>query len=424
MEAESIALIQSMELEQSKLKLQEAHAQLRRNEQELKVRSEAEKTALMRYTELEQSNLKLQEAYNHLRRNEQELKVRSEAEKTALMRSIEVEQSNLQEAQEQIRRNEQEFNFRLESEKNMLTHSMELRFEAHVRNHTAEIRQTLKISDVSHAIASNYAHTRLIYQLDFKSKRVMIYSHYSEHDEVESYNFLALECIEHYFDYIIILTNCPNKWILHNPDYNKYHLLAYNMKSDFRNYGLFLMQTAKTIMHAAQLCFMNDSFVVVDVNAFGCSIKRLFENETGSHDFVGLTSSHECGYHVQSYFMCFNASVVPTIISYFETHGLPVNHHAAISQYELGITAHLTKLGFSSFAIVSNNDMRFPRNTTCFKWAAVLQEVGIIKRQHFFKKYPSRTGMTDVDIAQAAEKYLYNKHFMHFLKYHNININM
>lgn len=275
--------------------------------------------------------------------------------------------------------------------------------------------------DASNAISANYAHTQFIYNLDFKDKRVAIYSHYSEREDVERYNMLSLECIEHYFDYIIVLTNCPNKWNLHSPDYNKYHLLAYNLKSDFRNYGLFLMQTAKTLIRAARLCFMNDSFIIADVSAFGSCMKRLFE-ANGSHDFVGLTSSHECTFHIQSYFMCFNASAVPAIMSYFETYGLPANHPAAISRYELGMTSHLIDKGMSPFAVVSNNDMQFPLNTTCCKWSEVLQAVGIIKRQHFFKKY-AYVAMTDADIALVAKKYSYNNHFMHFLKYHAININ-
>ena len=310
----------------------------------------------------------------------------------------------------------------LEAANNELIRSTKQMFEERIQTNTADTKHRLMLSEMSHAISTNYAHTQLIYQLDFKGKRVGIYSHYSEHNVVESYTLLTLECIEHYFDYIIILTNCPNKWNLHSPDYNKYHLLAYDMKSDFRNYGLFLMQTAKTLMHAAQLCFVNDSFIVVDVSAFGCCIKRMFETEHQSHDFFGLTSSHECVYHVQSYFICFNASTVPTVISYFEKHGLPANHHAAIAQYELGITAHLINLGFSSDTIVSNNDMRYPLNTTCCKWSVVLQEVGIVKRQHFFKKYPYITAMTNVDIALVAEKYSYNKHFINFLKYHGIII--
>jgi hypothetical protein len=273
--------------------------------------------------------------------------------------------------------------------------------------------------DVSNAINANYAHTQFIYNLDFKGKRVAIYSHYSESEEVESYNVLSVECIEHYFDYIIILTNCPNKWKMRSPNYNKCHLLAYNMKSDFRNYGLFIMQTAKTLMHAARLCFMNDSFIIVDVSAFGSCMRRLFEATDSSYDFVGLTSSHENAFHVQSYFMCFNATAIPVILSYFETHGLPANHQAAISQYEMRITSYLIENGCSSHAVVSNNDMRIPMNTTCCKWAAVLKEVGIIKRQHFLKKY-AYAAMTDADIAVVAERHSYNKHFIHFLKYNGV----
>lgn len=273
--------------------------------------------------------------------------------------------------------------------------------------------------DVSNVINANYAHTQFIYNLDFKGKRVAVYSHYSESEEVESYNVLSVECIEHYFDYIIILTNCPNKWKMRSPNYNKCHLLAYNMKSDFRNYGLFIMQTAKTLMHAARLCFMNDSFIIVDVSAFGSCMRRLFEATDSSYDFVGLTSSHENAFHVQSYFMCFNATAIPVILSYFETHGLPANHQAAISQYEMRITSYLIENGCLSHAVVSNNDMRIPLNTTCCKWAAVLKEVGIIKRQHFLKKY-AYAAMTDADIAVVAERHSYNKHFIHFLKYNGV----
>jgi len=278
------------------------------------------------------------------------------------------------------------------------------------------------LDHVRDTITSNHAHMQLICNMDLKGKRVVVYSHYSEHNEVESYNLLAIECIEHYFDCIIILTNCPNKWTMHSQNYNKCHLLGYNMKSDFRNYGVFLLQTASTMTHASRLCLMNDSFVIVDVNAFGNCIKLLFENEKMTHDFVGLTSSHEGVFHLQSYFMCFDASTIPAILSYFETRGLPMNHQTAISNYELGITAHLTNGGFSPFAVVSNDDMRIPLNTTCCKWAAVLQHTGIIKRQHLLKLYPRKLAMTDANIAMVAKTHSYNKHFIDFLRYNRIDV--
>ena len=270
------------------------------------------------------------------------------------------------------------------------------------------------------AVDSNFEHMRLIIGLDFTDKRVMIYSHYSEYDDVESYNVLSLECIEYYFDYIIVLTNCPNKWNIHSPNYNKYHLLNYNMKSDFRNYGLFIMQTAKTLTNSSRVCFMNDSFVIVDVNAYGRCMKTFFNTDMANHDFGGLTSSYEGVFHVQSYFLCFNSSTIPHILTHFETNGLPGNHGSAIGQYELGITKYLIEKGFSSYAVVSNNDMRVPLNTTCCKWETVLEKTGIIKRQHFLKKY-AYAAMTDANIATVAKNHFYNKHFIHFLNYHGIN---
>jgi len=267
-------------------------------------------------------------------------------------------------------------------------------------------------------VAANLSHLQLISSLDFKDKRVAIYSHYSKLDEVESYNVLTIECIQHYFDYIIILTNCPNRWNMHATNHNKIHLLNYNMKSDFRNYGVFIMQTELNLMNAACLCLLNDSFVVVDVNAFGQCIKRMVDM---LYDFIGMTSSHETVFHMQSFFLYFNASTLKHVMNYFKEQGLPNNHDGAISKYELGISIHLLNHGFSQFAFVSNDDMKIPLNTTCLKWSEVLNETGIIKRQHFLKKYAHKS-MSDSDISAVAEKYSYNTHFTNFLKYNNIKI--
>ena len=302
------------------------------------------------------------------------------------------------------------------------------RFEEYVKTHTAKLFRTIAFSEISHAVAANYAHTQLIYNLDFKDKRILIFSHYSSRDEVESYNYLTLERLDERFDFVIILTNCPNRWDLARPNYTKYHLLSYNFKSDFRNYGVFIMQTAKTLIRASQVCLMNDSFVVVDVDAFGRCMKRLFESTAAAAtaaaaaDFAGITSSHEDVYHLQSYFTVYNGRAVNAMVEYFKLRGLPMNHPAAITDYELGITAHLVQQGFAPFAMVSNQEMPFPLNTTYCKWSAVLQQTGIVKRQHFLKQYPARFAMTDLSIALIADKFSQNAHFIHFLKYHGIKL--
>ena len=290
-------------------------------------------------------------------------------------------------------------------------------FMEELDNHKLKVRLELDaaISERLHdAVTSNCTHMQRMNALDFRGKRVMLYSHYSESNEVQDYNVLTIECMHHYFDYIIILTNCPNKWNMLSPNYNQCHLLNYNMKSDFRNYGVFIMQLETSLVNASRLCLINDSFIVVDVNAFSLCIKRLFDSEPMSHDFIGLTSSYENVYHLQSYFICFGSPAIPAVMSYFKTHGLPFNHADAISKYELGMSQHLTNLGFTSFASVTNNDMQCPLNTTCCKWSNVLEETGIVKRQHFLKKY-AYAGMTYKDIAMIAEHHTYNKELLQFL---------
>ena len=316
----------------------------------------------------------------------------------------------------------------LEHEKTKLAQSMREQnelivrtdFEEYVKTHTAKMLKTIALSEISYSIAANYAHTQLIYNLDFKGKRILIFSHYSKDNEVQSYNYLTLEKLDERFDFIIILTNCPNKWELNHPNHNKYHILSYNFKNDFRNYYVFIMQTEKTLIRASQVCLMNDSFVVVDVGAFGRCMKHLFESTKA--DFVGITSSHEGVYHLQSYFIVFNGQAVNAIVNYFKMRGLPINYQAAISEYELGITAHLSKDGLVPVAMVSNQEMPVPLNTTHCKWSVVLQYTGIVKRQHFLKKYPPRFAMTDLNIALIADKFCQNVHFIHFLKHNGIKL--
>ena len=296
------------------------------------------------------------------------------------------------------------------------------RIEDEINIITPQLIKTISYYNISVAVAANYANIQMINKLGLHGKRVLLYSHYSNRDEVESYNYLTLQKMECWFDYIIVLTNCPNKWNIQNPDYNKYHILWYNLKGDFRNYAIFIMQHLKTLLYIDKLCLINDSFVIVDILAYERCMKRLFDSNT-NHDFMGITSSLENVYHLQSYFICFNSRAVPPAMNYFEIHGIPSSHNTTIGIYELGITKYLMNQGLTQNAIVSNTEMKFPLNTTYYKWSTVLQHTGIIKRQHLLKQYPSRFAMTDLNISLIANKFSENKHFINFLKYHSINFN-
>ena len=438
-----------LELNKQMKTLNEEREQIKRNELERK-KIERERAIMLELAqkdevtkreysmnELKQRvNEQLNAKLNELTQEKENMKIQLNEEREKIKEQIELEtyeyHQELLNGKQQLINDKQQLNDEILQLKKQMNEVQETNagYQSKINELNAQLTQSVAklketfYSDVKKqlrdAVDSNFEHMRLIIGLDLTDKRVLIYSHYSEYDDVESYNVLSLECVEYYFDYIVVLTNCPNKWNIHSPNYNKYYLLNYNMKSDFRNYGLFIMQTEKTLMTASRLCFMNDSFVIVDVNAYGLCMKTFFNTEMARHDFGGLTSSHEGVFHLQSYLLCFNGHSIPHLLAYFETNGLPANHGTAIGQYELGITKHLIEKGFSSYAVVSNDDMRFPLNTTCCKWEKVLEKTGIIKRQHFLKKY-AYAAMTDANIAMVATNHFYNKHFIHFLNYHGIN---
>jgi hypothetical protein len=393
---------------------------------------------------------KLEDARRRMEKeHKQQLAAREEEVKQQCM--IRIDEANrlnaetVQKLEDAMRRMEEDFKQQLVAEKNKLETQMhkcatlndtirkldkerpelitlaETKFETYVQTHAAQLIKTISSFQICHAIAANYAHMRMVCSdVDFNGKRVLIYSHYSKQNLVESYNYLTLEKMDPLFDYVFLLTNCPNQWQFDSPNYNKYHVLWYNLKSDFRNYGVFLAQAGQRLKAASRLCITNDSYVIVDVSAFERGMTRMVAS-LSTHDFAGLTSSYENGYHLQSYFMCFNTATLDAVVEFFKTHGLPINHHDAISIYELKITKHLMDRGFKPFAIVSNKEMPIPFNTTCFKWSAVLQNTGIVKRQHFLKQYPPHVAMTDINIELIANKFSENKHFTQFFRDHGIN---
>ena len=337
-----------------------------------------------------------------------------EVEKTqriSIQRELEVEKTQRVNIETQLSQQElNEKNRQMEREQSLVNK----RIEDEINIITPQLIKTISYYNISVAVAANYANIQMINKLGLHGKRVLLYSHYSNRDEVESYNYLTLQKMECWFDYIIVLTNCPNKWNIQNPDYNKYHILWYNLKGDFRNYAIFIMQHLKTLLYIDKLCLINDSFVIVDILAYERCMKRLFDSNT-NHDFMGITSSLENVYHLQSYFICFNSRAVPPAMNYFEIHGIPSSHNTTIGIYELGITKYLMNQGLTQNAIVSNTEMKFPLNTTYYKWSTVLQ--------HLLKQYPSRFAMTDLNISLIANKFSENKHFINFLKYHSINFN-
>ena len=284
------------------------------------------------------------------------------------------------------------------------------------KNHTVNQLQ-MEMTNVETIISKciNKNNTKMGYfkNIDLKNKKVLIYSHFSQKETVENYNYLTFELLDKWFDYIIILTNTDGFVFKNN---NKYYVFNdYNFKSDFRNYYMFICQMSEQLKTLKQLCIVNDSFLVVDVGVFENTLEKLFIEQC---DFAGLTSSIENTYHLQSYFLNFNEKAIHHIIDFFKSSGIPMNHDQSISSYELKLTMHMLKIGCICYSVVSNNEIAL--NPTCYKWKQVLKTIGIIKRQHILKQY-GKQSISDYDLAFIAKVYAStNLQFIEYLDNHNI----
>jgi hypothetical protein len=284
------------------------------------------------------------------------------------------------------------------------------------KNHTVnqlQIEMTNVETIISKCINKNNTKMGYFKNIDLKNKKVLIYSHFSQKETIENYNYLTFELLDKWFDYIIILTNTDGFVFKNN---NKYYVFSdYNFKSDFRNYYMFICQMSEQLKTLKQLCIVNDSFLVVHVGVFENTLEKLF---TEHCDFAGLTSSIENTYHLQSYFLNFNENAIHHIIEFFKSSGIPMNHDQSISSYELKLTMHMLKTGCICYSVVSNNEIAL--NTTCYKWKQILKNIGIIKRQHILKQY-GKQSISDYDLAFIAKVYAStNLQFIEYLDNHNI----
>jgi len=284
------------------------------------------------------------------------------------------------------------------------------------KNHTVnqlQMEMTNVKTIISKCINKNNTKMEYFKNIDLKNKKVLIYSHFSQKETVENYNYLTFELLDKWFDYIIILTNTDGFVFKNN---NKYYVFNdYNFKSDFRNYYMFICQMSEQLKTLKQLCIVNDSFLIVDVGVFENTLEKLFIEQC---DFAGLTSSIENTYHLQSYFLNFNENAIHHIIEFFKSSGIPMNHDESISYYELKLTMHMLKSGCICYSVVSNNEIAL--NTTCYKWKQILKNIGIIKRQHILKQY-GKQSISDYDLAFIAKVYAStNLQFIEYLDNHNI----
>lgn len=152
-----------------------------------------------------------------------------------------------------------------------------------------------------------------------------------------------IELIRH-FDKVVVLTNIERNNIKHSHinflNDNDIELMQFsNFGYDFGMYKQYLERVDANAI--TQLGLFNDSCLLLS------SLQPFMTwFETSNIDYGGITDSNEHSYHIQSYALLLNASIVQLFINYLMTTEITNDKNEIIHNFEIGFSTHVLNNNF------------------------------------------------------------------------------
>lgn len=173
--------------------------------------------------------------------------------------------------------------------------------------------------------------------------KICLFSSYSTDNNILNYIKYYLEILKSYFDEIIFITNIRDIII---EDINFLKSIGVNLKM-VKNEGFDFGMWHKSMMELDlnnynQIGLINDSCILFNDKGLYEILKWVSSNDL---DYCGMTDSNEINYHIHSYFLIINKSVMPKVCEYFKNIGILRNIHDVIEKYEIGLSQYLLNSG-------------------------------------------------------------------------------
>ena len=204
---------------------------------------------------------------------------------------------------------------------------------------------------------------------------VAIFSHYAT--QKFQYVNTTLSYLSEYFDTICILTNDVS--LFEGCCHNVFHV---DEKCDFNNVRAWLCSHILSLK-PTKLCVCNDSFVI-DIN-IAKRLKTFISDEVCPDvDLIGLTDSYQHSYHIQAYFMVFNTCRAIRSFVYLILSRNLYSKESNID-FEILISKYFLQKGYKFYSLY--NVRNRAHNCCAYEYREVYITTGIIKRQHFLRKY-------------------------------------
>ena len=166
------------------------------------------------------------------------------------------------------------------------------------------------------------------------------------------------------------------------------------------------------LLQINRMFLINDSFLVVDKLVFENKIKDKFFSGEVNDNYDGLIGSNNPSSHYQSYFLCIQNKIIIAFINYFIENKMPKNHQEAIYTYEI----ELSKIFLNKNK--NYNELFYDKNPPAYYPHYIIDNYGIIKRQHLLHTYEKSINMTDDNLAILKDKYISNIEIFNYIFTH------
>ena len=197
-------------------------------------------------------------------------------------------------------------------------------------------------------------------------KYCCLFNHYNQNKTINSYVFEILDYFESLHAEIILISNSPID------DEKGKTLLSKRFKGKFierenKGYDFGAWQYAienKMIPDDIDYLFLLNDSVFGPLSNLDVVVKKMLSDT--SVDFWGLTDCYQLGWHIQSYFLCFNRKIITSneFKNFFKQPFSTFSKEKIILNGEVALSKRLVDAGFKGKAYVSYDTLMQGNRTT------------------------------------------------------------
>jgi rhamnosyltransferase len=190
-------------------------------------------------------------------------------------------------------------------------------------------------------------------------KNIAILAYYNKYGDQDKNLFALLQSLSFVFDRIILVSTSSISNFKIESNRNVTIIIRPNIGYDFYSYKVGLVALSDSGENVGTVTLINSSFFIVDVLKFKNTLLRLIEG-LKKFQIIGLTESRQFRWHLQSYLISIDRSVINS--NWFKEFFIGINplnsKDEVIHRYELGLSQEILKNGVTAICLYKSNFLK------------------------------------------------------------------